>query len=99
MGHSRNFTLSPETTSCDSGDVESDYSGVDPEGSVHSSSRGICSAMPVLEDGLSSGECNPEFIFHYTITLLKQTFLHSYCEEINTSTTHWQKKVVTWMLS
>lgn len=56
VGHSRNFTLSPETTSCDSGDVESDYSGVDPEGSVHSSSRGICSAMPVLEDGLSSGE-------------------------------------------
>lgn len=56
MGHSRNFTLSPETTSCDSGDVESDYSGVDPEGSVHSSSRGICPAMPVLEDGLSSGE-------------------------------------------
>ncbi|XP_069988083.1 uncharacterized protein [Penaeus vannamei] len=56
VGHSRNFTLSPETTSCDSGDVESDYSGVDPEGSIHSSSRGICSAMPVLEDGLSSGD-------------------------------------------
>ncbi|KAK7060639.1 hypothetical protein SK128_010637, partial [Halocaridina rubra] len=56
VGHSRNFTLSPETTSCDSGEVESECSGVDPEGSIHSSSRGLCSAMPVLEDGLSSGD-------------------------------------------
>ncbi|XP_064119273.1 uncharacterized protein LOC135224319 isoform X13 [Macrobrachium nipponense] len=56
VGHSRNFTLSPETTSCDSGEVESECSGMDPEGSIHSSSRGLCTAMPVLEDGLSSGD-------------------------------------------
>ncbi|XP_043238144.1 histone-lysine N-methyltransferase 2D-like [Amphibalanus amphitrite] len=48
---SRNFTLSPETTECDSGEVESELS----EGSLPSSGR-LCPAMPVLEDGLSDGE-------------------------------------------
>ncbi|XP_047738650.1 uncharacterized protein LOC108674532 [Hyalella azteca] len=55
---SRNFTLSPDSTSCDSGEVESsEFSGGEGEESARSSSRGgHGSAMPVLEDGLSSGD-------------------------------------------
>ncbi|CAG7827345.1 unnamed protein product [Allacma fusca] len=53
VGHSRNFTLSPETTDCDSNELESEIS-LDFEASIHSSSR-IGATMPVLEDGLSSG--------------------------------------------
>lgn len=53
MGLSRNFTLSPETTDCDSNELESEIS-LDYEASLHSSSRvGVC--MPTVEDGLSSG--------------------------------------------
>jgi len=53
VGHSRNFTLSPETTDCDSNELESELS-LDYEASVHSSSR-VGVTMPVVEDGLSSG--------------------------------------------
>ena len=53
VGHSRNFTLSSETTDCDSNELESEIS-LDYETSLHSSSR-IGTTMPVLEDGLSSG--------------------------------------------
>lgn len=56
VGQSRNFTLSPETTECDSNDVESEVS-IDNEGSLNSGSRQY-SSMPVLEDGLSSGHCS-----------------------------------------
>ncbi|KAL7641729.1 UNVERIFIED_CONTAM: hypothetical protein RMT77_007603 [Armadillidium vulgare] len=55
IGVSRNFTLSPETTSCDSLDVESEFSVGDAEGSIPSSGK-IVNTMPVLEDGLSSGD-------------------------------------------
>jgi hypothetical protein len=55
---SRNFTLSPETTDCDSGDLESELSG--NEGSYHSSGPRALTAMPVLEDGLSSGNVSEE---------------------------------------
>ncbi|KAG8177691.1 hypothetical protein JTE90_020254 [Oedothorax gibbosus] len=51
VDHTRNFTLSPETTDCDSNDVES---VVSLEGSMNSGGR-LLSSMPVLEDGLSSG--------------------------------------------
>lgn len=47
----RKFTLSPETTDCDSNEIESELS---MEGSLHSSSK-MASCMPILEDGLSSG--------------------------------------------
>jgi hypothetical protein len=53
---SRNFTLSPETTDCDSADLESEMSV--NEGSFHSSGPKIHTAMPVLEDGLSSGHAS-----------------------------------------
>lgn len=52
VDHTRNFTLSPETTDCDSNDVES---VVSLEGSLNSGGRLVSSSMPVLEDGLSSG--------------------------------------------
>lgn len=53
---SRNFTLSPETTDCDSADLESEMSVND--GSFHSSGPKMHTAMPVLEDGLSSGHAS-----------------------------------------
>lgn len=43
---SRNFTLSPETTECDSNEIESEYS---------LSSGCKLTHMPILQDGLSSG--------------------------------------------
>ncbi|GAB6018767.1 hypothetical protein CHUAL_000436 [Chamberlinius hualienensis] len=49
VGLSRNFTLSPETTDCDSSELS-----LEIDGSLHSSSQ-MYSGMPVLEDGLSSG--------------------------------------------
>ncbi len=52
---SRNFTLSPETTDCDSADIESEPGSVN-EGSFHSSGPRL--VMPVLEDGLSSGHAS-----------------------------------------
>ncbi|XP_040578839.1 uncharacterized protein [Lepeophtheirus salmonis] len=51
---SRNFTLSPETTDCDSADLESEVSA--NEGSINSSAARI--HLPVLEDGLSSGHAS-----------------------------------------
>jgi hypothetical protein len=58
VGHSRNFTLSPETTDCDSNDIESEVS-LENEGSMHSSGGGrLYGSMPVLEDGLSSGHAS-----------------------------------------
>lgn len=53
---SRNFTLSPETTDCDSADLESEVSM--NEGSFHSSGPRLHTAMPILEDGLSSGHAS-----------------------------------------
>merc|ERR1719357_1373984 len=53
---SRNFTLSPETTDCDSADLESEVSI--NEGSYHSSGPRMHTAMPILEDGLSSGHAS-----------------------------------------
>lgn len=50
-GPSKNFTLSPETTDCDSNDVGSEYS-------LSSGSRLI--HLPILEDGLSSGLPSPD---------------------------------------
>ena len=53
---SRNFTLSPETTDCDSAEIESEVSV--NEGSFHSSGPRMQTSMPVLEDGLSSGHAS-----------------------------------------
>ena len=55
-GSGRNFTLSPETTDCDSADLESEVSM--NEGSFHSSGPRVHTAMPILEDGLSSGHAS-----------------------------------------
>jgi hypothetical protein len=48
---SRNFTLSPDLTDCDSNEIESEIS---LEGSLLSNSK-VVTSMPILEDGLSSG--------------------------------------------
>ncbi|XP_063708037.1 uncharacterized protein DDB_G0284459 isoform X2 [Culicoides brevitarsis] len=70
-GHTRNFTLSPETTDYDSncGDLDSEvslrYTGLggefglpnDVNGCVQNFAR-IYNSMPVLEDGLSSGHAS-----------------------------------------
>lgn len=63
FGQSRNFTLSPDTTDCESnfGEGDSDVSSLmliaDPD--VSNSTNGpvdrLYPSMPVLEDGLSSG--------------------------------------------
>ncbi|KAI1301204.1 Protein lin-10 [Halotydeus destructor] len=44
----RNFTLSPESTDCDSNEIESEFS-------LGGSSGSKLAQMPILEDGLSSG--------------------------------------------
>ena len=56
INNSKNFTLSPETTDCDSADLESEVSI--NEGSFHSSGPRMHTAMPILEDGLSSGHAS-----------------------------------------
>ena len=69
---SRNFTLSPETTDCDSADLESEVSI--NEGSYHSSGPRMHTAMPILEDGLSSGHASDmedDVIYSRSATLLK----------------------------
>jgi hypothetical protein len=48
---SRNFTLSPDITDCDSNEIESEIS---LSGSLLSNSK-VVTSMPILEDGLSSG--------------------------------------------
>ena len=50
-GPSKNFTLSPETTDCDSNEVESEYSLSSGPKLIH---------LPILEDGLSSGLPSPD---------------------------------------
>lgn len=82
VGHSRNFTLSPETTDCDS--------NCDSEGSsllladVNASNVPTTAtlppprSMPVLEDGLSSGHAsdtennNPTVSIHFELSCLLQ---------------------------
>ena len=52
MSESRNFTLSPETTDCDSADLESELSlPSGGEGSYHSSGPRMHTSMPILEVG------------------------------------------------
>ena len=53
---SRNFTLSPETTDCDSADLESELSVPSAgEGSYHSSGPKLHTSMPILEVSLQEG--------------------------------------------
>lgn len=88
VGHSRNFTYSPETTDCDSncGDLDSEISlTMDNEllpargllGSVgdfgnNSDSFGVYTSMPVLEDGLSSGHASDTDNNNPTVMLMKR---------------------------
>lgn len=87
VGHSRNFTLSPETTDCDSncGDLDSEVSlmlmdelvpsvgllGSTDLGMPTDSAR-LYSSMPVLEDGLSSGHASDTDNNNPTVMLMKK---------------------------
>ncbi|XP_067013633.2 uncharacterized protein [Anabrus simplex] len=87
VGHSRNFTLSPETTDCDSncGDLDSEVSLLlmesegpgggggsgDITGGPQDSMR-LHSSMPVLEDGLSSGHASDTDNNNPTVLLMKR---------------------------
>lgn len=70
VGHSRNFTLSPETTDCDS--------NCDSEGSslllaeVTTATLPPPRSMPVLEDGLSSGHASDTENNNPTVLLMKR---------------------------
>lgn len=83
VGHSRNFTLSPETTDCDSncGDLDSeasllmdgDHGGSGGSGGeIVQDSLRIYSSMPVLEDGLSSGHASDTDNNNPTVLLMKR---------------------------
>lgn len=88
VGQSRNFTLSPETTDCDSncGDLDSEVSlmlmenelpivgilGTGGDVGIVSDSSRLCSSMPVLEDGLSSGHASDTDNNNPTVVLIKR---------------------------
>ncbi|KAF5297250.1 hypothetical protein FQR65_LT10022 [Abscondita terminalis] len=88
VGQSRNFTLSPETTDCDSncGDLDSEVSlmlmenelptvgilGTSGDVGIVSDSSRLCSSMPVLEDGLSSGHASDTDNNNPTVVLMKR---------------------------
>ncbi|KAF2901579.1 hypothetical protein ILUMI_04608 [Ignelater luminosus] len=89
VGQSRNFTLSPETTDCDSncGDLDSEVSlmmlenelvptvgilGSSGDVGIASDSSRLCSSMPVLEDGLSSGHASDTDNNNPTVVLMKR---------------------------
>ncbi|XP_065207556.1 protein lin-10-like isoform X2 [Planococcus citri] len=80
FGQSRNFTLSPETTDCESnfGEGDSDVSSLmlimDPD--IGNSGQGpmdrLYPSMPVLEDGLSSGHTSDNENNNATVLLMKK---------------------------
>lgn len=75
--HSRNFTLSPETTDCDSNcDSEaSSLLAVDPPpqpARLGTAGVALYSSMPVLEDGLSSGHTSDTDNNNPTVLLMKR---------------------------
>lgn len=88
VGHSRNFTLSPETTDCDSncGDLDSEVSlmlmdelgpsvgllGSTGDLGLPTDSSRLYSSMPVLEDGLSSGHASDTDNNNPTVMLMKK---------------------------
>lgn len=98
VGHSRNFTLSPETTDCDSncGDLDSEVSLLllESEGPTGGSSDNpnqlapdsmrLYSSMPVLEDGLSSGHASDTDNNNPTVMKLMKRQITEIEREINT---------------
>ncbi|KAJ8872408.1 hypothetical protein PR048_026012 [Dryococelus australis] len=84
VGHSRNFTLSPETTDCDSncGDLDSEVSLLGPPDSTR-----LYSSMPVLEDGLSSGHAS-DTDNNPTVLLMKRQITEIEREIVQRSTRH-----------
>ncbi|XP_054277413.1 protein lin-10-like isoform X4 [Macrosteles quadrilineatus] len=73
VGHSRNFTLSPETTDCDS-NCDSEASSLLATEPPPPAPRTplLYSSMPVLEDGLSSGHTSDTDNNNPTVLLMKR---------------------------
>lgn len=109
MGHSRNFTLSPETTDCDSncGDLDSEVSllllesegptggnGENPNQLAPDSMR-LYSSMPVLEDGLSSGHASDTDNNNPTVMKLMKRQITEIEREINTQRAANKEKATT----
>ncbi|PNF35529.1 hypothetical protein B7P43_G04105 [Cryptotermes secundus] len=98
VGHSRNFTLSPETTDCDSncGDLDSEVSllllesegptggSIDNPNQLAPDSMRLYSSMPVLEDGLSSGHASDTDNNNPTVMKLMKRQITEIEREINT---------------
>jgi hypothetical protein len=109
VGHSRNFTLSPETTDCDSncGDLDSEVSLLllESEGPTGGSSENpnqlapdsmrLYSSMPVLEDGLSSGHASDTDNNNPTVMKLMKRQITEIEREINTQRAANKEKATT----
>lgn len=109
VGHSRNFTLSPETTDCDSncGDLDSEVSLLllESEGPTGGSSENpnqlapdcmrLYSSMPVLEDGLSSGHASDTDNNNPTVIKLMKRQISEIEREINTQRAASKEKATT----
>ncbi len=85
FGQSRNFTLSPETTDCESnfGEGDSDVSSLmlimDPDigNSNTNTTDRLYPSMPVLEDGLSSGHTSDTENNNPTVSIFKNVYIQS----------------------
>lgn len=109
VGHSRNFTLSPETTDCDSncGDLDSEVSllllesegptggGVDASNQLAPDSMRLYSSMPVLEDGLSSGHASDTDNNNPTVMKLMKRQITEIEREITTQRAASKEKATT----
>ncbi|KAJ9589276.1 hypothetical protein L9F63_017521, partial [Diploptera punctata] len=109
VGHSRNFTLSPETTDCDSncGDLDSEVSllllesegptggGIDPSNQLAPDSMRLYSSMPVLEDGLSSGHASDTDNNNPTVMKLMKRQITEIEREITTQRAANKEKATT----
>jgi hypothetical protein len=109
VGHSRNFTLSPETTDCDSncGDLDSEVSllllesegptggGIENPNQLAPDSMRLYSSMPVLEDGLSSGHASDTDNNNPTVIKLMKRQITEIEREINTQRATNKEKAVT----
>jgi hypothetical protein len=107
VGHSRNFTLSPETTDCDSncGDLDSEVSllllesegptggGSDNPNQLAPDSMRLYSSMPVLEDGLSSGHASDTDNNNPTVMKLMKRQITEIEREISTQRAANKEKV------
>ncbi|RZF41468.1 hypothetical protein LSTR_LSTR000182 [Laodelphax striatellus] len=90
-GQSRNFTLSPETTDCDSNcdsEASSLLAAVEPSPAPARAALGANPTMPVLEDGLSSGHTSDTDNNNPTVLLMKRQITEIEREIVERSNRH-----------